>query len=72
MTVEQLPKIKGWIARNKEHHELIFVPGEEPPTRMVNYWFAGFAWGYTKIQDVFPELTWEDEPIEVELIIQKL
>lgn len=70
--INELPKIKGWIARNKEYNELIFIPGEEPPTRMETYWFCGFTWGYTKIEDVFPELTWYDEPIEVELLIRKI
>ena len=70
--INNLPKIEGWIARNKEPDELCFFPGEEPPTRMVDYWFAGFAWSYTKIQDTLPELTWEDEPLKVELIINKL
>lgn len=70
--VSNLPKIEGWIARNKEPDELCFFPGNEPPVRMDTYWFAGFAWSYTKIQDVLPELTWEDEPLKVELIINKL
>lgn len=62
-------KINGWIARNKEDNALIFVPGDEPPTRMSTYWIAGFTWGYTKIDDVFPDLKWEDEPIECEIVI---
>lgn len=62
-------KIKGWLARNKEDNGLIFVPGDEPPTRMSTYWLAGFTWGYTKIDDVFPDLKWEDEPIECEIVI---
>lgn len=67
--IESLPKIKGWIARNKEGNELCFFPGDEPPIRLATYWFAGFSWSYTKIQDVFPNITWESEPVKVELII---
>ena len=62
-------KIKGWLARNKEDHALIFVPGDEPPTRMSTYWLSGFIWGYTAIDDVFPDLKWEDEPLECEIVI---
>ena len=65
-------KIKGWVARNKEDNALIFVPGDEPPTRMSTYWFTGFAWGYTNIDDVFPDLKWEDEPLECEMTIKVL
>lgn len=65
-------KIKGWLARNKEDNGLIFVPGDEPPTRMSTYWLAGFTCGYTKIDDVFPDLKWEDEPLECEMTIKIL
>ena len=64
-------KTIGWVARNSksEGGRLIFVPGEEPPTRMATYWFAGFTWGYTVIPDeAFPELKWEDEPKKVRVI----
>lgn len=66
--IDSQPKIKGWIARNKEGNELCFFPGDEPPTRLATYWFAGFSWSYTKIQDIFPDITWESEPVKVELI----
>lgn len=64
--------IKGWVARDKEADELILVLGKEKPSRMETYWFAGFSWGYTPIHDdIFPELTWESEPVEVELTIKR-
>lgn len=61
----------GWVARNSKEYGngLVFVPGDEPPTRMATYWFAGFTWGYTVIPDeAFPELKWEDEPKKVRVI----
>lgn len=70
--INTLRKIEGWLARNKEHNELIFVPGPEPPTRMHSYWFAGFTWGYCVIHSkAFPDITWESEPRKVELIIKE-
>ena len=42
--IESLPKINGWVARNKELNELIFVPGNEQPTRMKTYWMPCFIW----------------------------
>ena len=69
---ESLPKIHGFVARNKKPNELIFVPGKEAPVRMATYWFAGFTWGYAVIPDICPEITWESEPVEVELLIRKV
>ena len=69
---ESLPKIHGWVARNKEPDELIFAPGDEKPIRMATYWFCGFTWSYVVIKDIFPKITWESEPVEVELLIRKV
>ena len=69
---DKLPRIHGYVARNKEPNELIFIPGDEPPTRMYNYWFCGFTWSYTVIPDVYPEISWESEPVEIELLIRKI
>ena len=62
----------GWIARNKDYNELIFCPGEEPPKRMVSYWLCGFTWSYCTIPDIYPEITWESEPVKVKFKVEVL
>ena len=65
-------KIKGYIARDK-NNELHFF-NEKP------YREHPVLWWKTKNEvqdmlyidsDIFPELKWEDEPIQVELFIKK-
>ena len=73
MEIENLPKIKGWIARDKTY-ELNFF--SEKPQRHVED--KGLSWDNVWIGkkllvldcDLYPKLTWEDEPIEAELILK--
>ena len=61
-------KIKGWVAR--EDDGWLFL-GKEKPRRQYHAWLG--AEEYFELDtNLFPELTWEDEPIEVELLIRKL
>ena len=80
--IESLPKIKGWVARCKWRcpQELYFYSGDDKPIRCgshvddVNedfYWDFNHE-AYPLPPTTFPELTWEDEPIEVELLIRKV
>lgn len=84
--ISALPTIKGWVAREKPIeidasepktiiNRLVFF--KDKPTRGMVGWFNG---GPTMLSsplfhdffDMFSDLKWEDEPIEVELpIIQK-
>lgn len=69
---EQHPKIKGWVARDEDGTLCCF---SKKPERMSNtiaghFWFNEDAFELRK--DVFPKLTWEDEPIEVELTINNM
>lgn len=72
---EQLdcPKIKGWVARDKSG---IIRVGEYKPERG-DYEPARGKWcAYgeclTLPKESFPNLKWEDDPIEVELIVKKI
>lgn len=68
--ISALPTIKGWVARDK-CGELYFF--KERPTRSEYVWSCPVH-SCRPIRDkkVFPDLKWEDEPIEVELpIIRK-
>lgn len=80
--IESLPKIHGWVARCKWPcpRELYFYHGEEKPIRcgsQVEDAGGDFYWDF--LHDIsplpptmFPDLKWEDEPIEVELLIRKI
>ena len=67
--LEFMPKIKGWVARDKSMD--LFFYYIDKPERKIDCWGQE---GLTTILDpnMFPEITWESEPIEVELIIRKL
>ena len=71
---EQKPevKLKGWVARDKEYNSyfglgLVLFNGK--PRRSCNCWSGTIAaqlpW------EIFPDIKWEDEPMEVEIIIRK-
>lgn len=70
---ESLPKLKGWVARDKNGEINYF---QEYPRRITedrrNYWWDRDYISMCIDENSFPELTWEDEPIEVELLIRKL
>lgn len=67
--LEKLPKIKGWIAREKSN-ELIFSYINKPK-RSDNEWiYDGLI--ATLDPNTFLDLTFVDDPIEVELLIRKI
>jgi len=70
--ISALPTIKGWVARDGDGTLYLYI---RPPYRDKNYdWWHPIA-GRDKLAidiSLFPELRYEDEPIEVELpIIRK-
>ena len=60
----------GWVARNKDG--CLFLFQDEYPHRLGNEWTSHADRGYIGYKDMIPELTWEDEPIEVELSIHEI
>jgi hypothetical protein len=55
-----------WVARDKNGDLWLY---DCEPTRMNNYWhFNGYKSDCYEIsKDLFPDITWESEPIQVEL-----
>lgn len=73
------PKIKGWVARNQPNVSPSLVFSYEKPTRQDNgygdkFWHTPTTWAeeISISPKLFPDLKWEDEPIEVELIIKRV
>lgn len=78
--LDSFPKVKGWVARCKWAcpEELYFYKGEKPVRCGSQVEDAGgdFYWDFNEEivplpPTMFPDLKWEDEPIEVEMIIRK-
>ena len=70
--LNELPKIEGWVAR--EDHVLnnggLYLFANRP-TRNGRYGWDGYI--LRKFDDSdYPEITWDSEPVKVELIINKL
>ena len=66
--VNSLPKIKGWVARDKDGCLNYF---HFKPLRGEASWVLPQNPRALNGAD-FPDLHWEDEPIEVELLIKKV
>lgn len=72
--IESLPKIKGWVVRDE--CGLWFY--REKPYKVEGTFYShwtdknGPNSELPLDDNLFPELTWEDKPIEVELIIRKV
>ena len=67
------PKIKGWVARDQLEPMCKFHIGPKPKRFNedgLRYWVGGICWNLPK--DMFSDLKWEDEPVEVELIINRV
>lgn len=74
--IESLPKMKGWVAREKDGTLSFF--SNKPKRFLENNdfcdgWFCeeGCETAINFNCDI-PELKWESEPIEVELLIRKI
>lgn len=62
--------IKGWVAKDKDGETTIH---KNYPERRECYWWSdenNCQEDYNLDSDLFPDLKWEDEPLEVELIIK--
>lgn len=70
------PKIKGWLARDR--NKALFFHHEKPHRYYGDTWRTDWVrhpqpelHHLRLLDDIMPNLKWEDEPIEVELIIRK-
>ena len=72
LEVESLPKVHGWIARDKDG--LLGFYSDKPQRFDDKAWWCdpGCYTALALHPDSYPEITWESEPLEVELIIRKL
>ena len=68
---ESLPKVRGWVARDKYGSLNLFG---DKPTRFEDDTFGNIKGsGMIFLNDeLLPEVTWESEPVEVELLIRKV
>lgn len=76
-TKANVPKIRGWVARDRDG--ALFLH-EKYPKRIkeemeldgaIHFWGNGGIRHYLD-RSLFPDLKWEDEPIEVELTISRV
>ena len=72
---ESLPKIHGWVARQPDGSLWLFA--EKPYfNRCFNEWGTAIdeerELGDITDSTIFSDLTWESEPVEVELLIRKI
>ena len=69
-----LPKLRGWVARQPDGSLWLFA--EKPYfNRDFNEWGTAIG-GDRELEDItdstiFSDLTWESEPVEVELLIRR-
>lgn len=69
---ESLPKIHGWVARDGDDKKRLCL-FTEPPVRFEDMWLPEEDRIYLFLDNsLFPEITWESEPVEVELLIRKV
>ena len=66
--IEELPKIKGWVARHRDGELCLF--SNEPIHKTYLGWLDEHQHWRVINPDYFPELTYKSKPIEVELIIR--
>lgn len=73
----KLVTIHGWVARDLHFSDAsdLYV-GQNKPTRYDNgdgsgLWTGFGEWVMSLPKEMFPEITWEDEPVEVEIIIRR-
>ena len=61
--------IQGWVARDANYQRLTIY--EEKPERLSDMWYALNSDIVALSPTLFPDLTWDDDPIEVEIIIKR-
>ena len=59
--------ISGWVARDADENLFVY---SSKPERIGTMWYGEYA-NFNLRNRLFPDLTWESEPIEVELIIKR-
>lgn len=64
--------ICGWVARDKRGTICLYSECPERFNAPINEWGTDYPLQYYCLsKELFPDLTWDDDPIEVELIIKR-
>ena len=63
-------KLKGWVAKDEDGG--IFFHLDNKPKRREWFWNQSLFSCFILPKDSFPDLTWEDEPIEVTIEIKEV
>lgn len=64
--------LSGWVARDKSGTVCLYNECPERYNAPINEWVADNPLQYYRIPDeLFPDLTWESEPEEVEIVIKR-
>lgn len=63
--------IQGWVCRDNNSLNAQVLIGDKPKRTGFNYWENKSADCITLPKDLFPDLTWDDEPQECEIIIKR-
>ena len=63
--------IQGWACRDNNSLNAQVLIGDKPKRTGFNYWENKSADCITLPKDLFPDLTWDDDPQEVEIIIKR-
>ena len=63
--------IQGWVCRDNNSLNAQVLIGDKPKRTGFNYWENKSADCITLPKDSFPDLTWESEPQECEIIIKR-
>lgn len=67
---EALPSIEGWFAARNENGDLHIF--EVEPRRFRREWWDRDYDSLSLNKECLPDLTWDDEPIRVKLLIKKV
>ena len=60
----------GYMARDKDGFLCVY---NTMPERMRTFWLGSIGYGSLHINNErFPEITWKNKPVEVEIIIRKV
>lgn len=65
--------IQGWVGRDKDGDLTLFYGSDKPKKKHEDdYWRAAFGYTLDSLpKDLFSDLTWESEPLPVEIIIKR-
>ena len=72
--INELPKLHGWVARDSYEDAMNgvgLILHHTKPIRCNGEW-SNMTIALHLPWNMFPEITWEDEPVKVELLIKKI